>query len=841
MATPHEGATPTIVDDDPAPDAQVRRDRQQLALEQPERYEVQGLLAKGGQSLVYAARDASLGRLVVFKQLRDDRDEVGARAGAELTSKELRFLREARITAQLDHPGIPPVHEVGRRADGSLFATQKLVRGGTLAEAMARCGTLEERLALLPTLLAVCQAVAYAHARGVLHRDLKPQNVMLGDLGEVFVVDWGLARTGGLGPGTQLPPPLGAPVQAAESPLSARAAALAPRQDAAPPSTAPGSTPGSTPPGAVDSLLDSDATQDGAVMGTPHYMSPEQAAGSSGLVSERSDVFSLGVLLYELLSGRRPFDGANTRAILWSVMTASPLPLREVCPELPVELAAVVERALRRQPAERYAHAGELAEELRHFLAGRLVQAHTYTPGELVRRWARRYRALLTLGAVFALALAAVAGLGLRRVLIEQERANREARVAQQVSGFLTSVFQVSDPSVARGTAVTARELLDKAAKEVEAGSGQDPLLRARLMTAMGDTYYGLGLFIDARRLYEAAYRIDGEALGPEHPDTLALSSSLARLQDDEGDLAGAEARYRTTLEAQARVLGPEALPTLTTAKNLASTLFAEGKLDEAESLSRRALTSLRKRPGPDDATSLAALNILAISVLKQGRQVEADQLLVEVVAAKRRLLGGDHPSTLKSVHNLAAARYFQGHVPEATTLYRELLAASRRVLGPDHPSTIDALTNLGACLGELPFTEESLQVSREAWELGRRKLGPDHVDVLLAEENLGYAMVRAGQLEEGAAHAVRAALALRKQLGDSAYQVGESEATVARVLLLQGRKDEAFAALGAAIGHGLGLENITVPNLLGPFGAVRDDPRFLQLVERARARKPSP
>ena len=289
-------------------------------LETQGRYLVRGEHGRGGQSVVLRAFDVRMGREIALKALRGGADGPSPAD----SNAARRFLREARLTAQLEHPGIAPVHEIGRRADGRLYYTQKLVRGRTFARALAEADTLADRLRLVPHFAGICQAVAYAHERGIIHRDLKPANVMVGELGETVVLDWGLAKRRG------------------EAELG---------EAAAPPAStgAAGAPTGASP--AVNRYAGGDGggtTQQGTLLGTPSYTSPEQAAGEVGAVDERSDVFSLGVMLYELLAGRRRFVAGTPVALLFQVRSAAPSPIRELCPAAPPELVAVAERALAR-------------------------------------------------------------------------------------------------------------------------------------------------------------------------------------------------------------------------------------------------------------------------------------------------------------------------------------------------------------------------------------------------------------------------------------------------------------------------------------------------------------
>ncbi len=339
-----------------------------------ERYERQGLIARGGQAEVYVAFDHELGREVAFKVPRADA------SGQVEKEAEARFLREARITARLDHPNVITVHEIGRALDGRLFCAMRLVLGEdhgaprSFGQALREAPTLQARLALLPRFLDVCNGVAHAHARGVVHRDLKPDNVVLGGLGETVVLDWGLARDRS-----------GADV----APAGGRHEAL--------------------------------QTVDGQVFGTPLYMSPEQANGQRDLVDERSDVWSLGVMLFEILTGRTPFSGDTPLAVVLAVRSAPvPAPHR-LAPEAPRALAAVVERALARDPAARYPTAAAMARDVRAFLEHRQVGVYDYSLLELARLFVRRYR---TTALVSAVSLALLLG-ALVTIAVSHRRTNQ--------------------------------------------------------------------------------------------------------------------------------------------------------------------------------------------------------------------------------------------------------------------------------------------------------------------------------------------------------------------------------------------------------------------------------
>ncbi len=374
------------------------------------RYQIVSEVGRGGLGRVFRARDRYLDRPVAVKELLDNSDPA-----------QRRFVREALITARLQHPAIVPIYDAGQSTDPETgtapFYSMKLVDGESLADALAGAKSLDDRLALLPRVIAVCDAMAYAHEHKIIHRDLKPQNVLVGKYGETVLIDWGLAKD--------------LRVEEAES--------TGPYRESA----------------------ESTETIDGAVLGTPAFMSPEQATAGA-VVDERSDVYALGAMLYFLGCGVPPYTGKSLDDILIKVVSGDVVPLREREPAIPEDLAAIVGKAMAHDPDKRYATAKQLTEDLHKFELGHLVGAKTYTRRERLRRWVARNRRVVAVVGVALAILLAYGGWSLRRITAERTRAEEEA---------------------ARATSNAA-----EAAKQRDAAVAQSLLVRARQYAATGHT-----------------------------------------------------------------------------------------------------------------------------------------------------------------------------------------------------------------------------------------------------------------------------------------------------------------------------------------------------------------
>ena len=377
-----------------------------------ERYAVEREIARGGMGRILRARDRRHGRVVAIKEsLRPEPDLIA------------RFTREALITARLQHPAIVPVYEAGRWDNGDPFYAMKLVDGRSLSEELEERRTLVSRLALLPNLLAVTEALAYAHTSGIIHRDLKPSNIIVGRFGETVVIDWGLAKD------------LSGDVE--DDPWPTRALADSPALTAA-----------------------------GHVIGTPAYMAPEQAEGA--MVDHRADVYALGAIIYHLLSGCPPYVGKSSAEVLDAVVDGPPMPVRKRIAGVPMDLAAIVDRAMARNVDERYPTAKELAEDLRRFQTGQLVRTHEYSMVELVRRFLARHRGAVAVAAVMILAMVGLGAVAVDRIVEERNIARTERARAEKLREIAMSRRSAAEDVVA--------SLLDKIDRQAD-GLGKADLL----------------------------------------------------------------------------------------------------------------------------------------------------------------------------------------------------------------------------------------------------------------------------------------------------------------------------------------------------------------------------
>jgi len=545
------------------------------------RYSVEDEVGAGGMSIVFRARDGDLRRDLAMKVLRVERDGVKPPPGPESRSLRVaRFLEEAQVSAQLDHPGIVPVHELGLDADDRLFFTMKLVRGETLKSVIDRVHAAQGDWSVtraVSVVLKVCEAVAYAHQKRVVHRDLKPGNVMVGRFGEVFVMDWGLARL--------LDKPDRKDIRIREPEVASTVDLESERHDS-----------------------DSDAgsplyTMDGDVVGTPAYMSPEQAHGKLDQIGPQTDVYSAGAILYHLLTGSMPYVTVATRVdnyAIWRwVREGPPAPLEVLAPEAPDDLLTICNKAMERDTARRYASMGELADDLRAYLEGRPI-AHETGPIIKLKKWVVRNKAVAA--SLASLIVVLVAG-ALTIAFIERRRAT-DARntVDEYHARAVRTEFHTLPPIDPAFAPVYAnwierlRGIVDRSRERPIDPGGVSAIespshIEARVLRERADQFENVayeparkslatpGTELDSETLRTA--RATVEILSLELPfwravaDSLELASNLSdSMLFDDVDGEGLSSR-QLNLARDVEWLEREALPQLTKRLELATTLVA--------------------------------------------------------------------------------------------------------------------------------------------------------------------------------------------------------------------------------------------------------------------------
>jgi len=669
----------------------------------------------GPYSLLRRIGEGGMGEVWLAEQTGAVRRHVALKIikqGMDTKQVLLRFEAERQALALMDHPYVAKVFDAGSTPAGRPYFAMEYVQGVPITDHCDRHRlTTRERLDLFMWL---CEGVQHAHHKAIIHRDLKPSNVLvyMQDAQPVpKIIDFGVAK--------------------------ATAHRLTER-----------------------TLF----TELGVLIGTPEYMSPEQIAMSPIEVDTRTDVYSLGVLLYELLVGALPFEPEALRS---EGLDGIRRVLREVEPRRPsarvstlggersteaarrrrVDVAAlrrqlsgdldwITMKALEKDRARRYGSPAELAADIRRHLSHEPVLASPPGMAYRARKFVRRHR--LAAGLVMSSVLGLIAFTA--TMAVQAARISREAKAKARVTEFLTDLFKVSDPSEARGDSITARELLDKGAARIRETLVDEPEVQAELMATMGTAYVGLGLYAEAEPLLTAVLETRRRVLGPEHAETLTSMNELANAYHFQGRYAEAETLHRETLGIRKRVLGPGHPATLTSASSLASDYSARGRYAEAETLHRETLEIERRVLGGDHPDTLTSINNLANTYANQGRYAEAEALHREALGIERRVLGPDHPDTLISMNNLATAFSSQGRYAEAEALHQETLGIRKRLLGSDHPDTLISMNNLAHTFSSQGRYAEAEALNEETLGIRKRVLGSDHPDTLNSMNNLATA-----------------------------------------------------------------------------------------------------
>ena len=759
---------------------------------------------------------------VVYAAERDD-GTFGQRVAIKVLPAGLnspafadRLEREYRILARLEHPNIARIMDAGATADGLPFFVMEYVDGQTLDHFCAEHKlSVRERLHLF---LAVCDAIQFSHQNLIVHRDLKPDNILVTEQGIPKLLDFGIAKILNEAPGP-------------------------------------------------------DHTTVMAM--TPEYASPEQVRGEPA--GTATDVYSLGCVLYKLLAGVTPHQlrGKSAAETVRSICEAEPPRPSSLNQELGDDEDNILRMAMHKDPRLRYRSVEQFAADVTRVLRHEPVLARPASTIYRVRKYVRRHRAGVAIATGILLLLVTFAGIQvaeLRRITRERDRADR-------ITSFMSLMFKVSDPGEARGNSITAREILDRASREIDGGLSGDPELQAQMMAIMGQVYGSLGLysrshvllaraldlrrntlgkadertlaaadslsvnlnregkFPDADRLQREILALRQQALGPQAPETLRTMSNLGNTLTLEGRFRDAEKLQRDTLELQRRVLGQENPETLRSATNLANTLSRQGNYREAEALQRSTLEAQRRVLGAQHPESLGSLGNLALTVYRQGRYPEAEQLLTETLNSRRRVEGAEHPDTLVALTDLAACLKREHRLAEAEKLERQALEIQQRSLGPEHPAALMSMNNLANTLNLEGNYTEAEALLRNALTIKRRVLGPEHPETLRSMVNLATSLRLEGHCSDAEKMGKEALETRRRVLGQEHPDVALAAYNLAIAEECQGKRAEALRLLREAVDHGLSAANSAGMEKDADLRSLHGDPRFVALAAYAKER----
>lgn len=716
----------------------------------------------GGMGVVYRAEQHEpLHREVAIKLVR---------AGLSRDEVIMRFEVERQALAVMNHPNVARAYDAGTSPDGRPYFVMEYVPGTPITEYCDehRLG-IEARLRLF---LDVCDGIQHAHQKGLIHRDIKPSNILvMSQDGKHIpkVIDFGVAKA--------------------------------------------------TQQGFTHHPLE---TQIGQLIGTPSYMSPEQIQEPADGLDTRSDIYSLGLVLYEMLTGAQAFDETELRS------KSLPEMQRAICeknPERPSarmatrasisadfsevrsstptalvrrmrgDLDWIVMKALEKDPGRRYATASELAGDLERHLRHEPVTAGPPSVIYLMSKFARRNTAAVVAGLVLVGAiLLAVAGVGVGyyRSVQAESLALLEAQRSQAVSQFLTNLLGSVTPDRAQGEEVTVREILEEASRRVDRDLADQALVEGVIQTTIGQTYMGLALLDEAEGHLLRSVEIHETELGPLHKDTIAARTSLASLRIDQGRLPEADTMLQEVYDASVETLGEEHEVTAKIMQRQGMLLLQMNRFPEAREMNRRALELCERVLPPDDDTILNVLSQMAVTEGYTGNWIEAVPLFEEVLRRETDKHGDLHPNVLTSMGNLAACYLGVERLDDAAAIMGDLETRAEKVFGPDHSNTLSFMHNHGILLARQRKFEEARDVLEECVARREAAIGPDHHNTIGSKMDLASMYRELEDLDRAEALFREVVTGFNATVGDEHANTMMAESLLCKVLRDRGELDEA-------------------------------------------------
>ena len=744
------------------------------------RYGILRLLGEGGMGAVYEAEQDFPHRRVALKVIR-----AGHATGEMLR----RFENETQALGRLQHPGIAQIYEAGTTETPfgrQPYFAMELVHGQAL---LSYCDEQQLKVRQRLELMAkICDAVQHAHQRGLIHRDLKPANILVDQSGQPRILDFGVAR-----------------------------------------------------------LTDSDAhatrqTDIGQLVGTLAYMSPEQVLGDPAEIDTRSDVYALGVILYELLAGKGPYVlGRQLHEVVRTIREEEPTALSSVNRTYRGDIETIVGKALEKDKTRRYTSAAELAADIRRYLRDEPITARPPSASYQFQKFARRHKALVMgVAAVFVVLMAGVVASTWEAVQARraEAQARQQSAIAQAVNDFLqndllgqASAYNQSKPD----PEIKVRTVLDRAAQRIQGKFEKQPEVEAAIRDTIGQTYTDLGLYPEARKQFEQGLDFERRALGEKDPQILKIMSRLGRVAELQGKYPEAEALLGQAVAIERRVLGPEHPDTLRSMHYLALTYDAEFKNAQAETLYSQTLEIQRRVLGSEHPDTLRSMSDLAWFYMGQGKGAQAEALLSQALATQRRVLGPEHPDTLRSMSILAEAYANQGKYTQAVALDSQTLEIRRRVLGPEHPDTLRTMYDMDNAYASEGKYAQAEALASQILQIRRRVLGPEHPDTLMSMRNLAVDYEDDGRYAQAEALYSQTLEGRRRMLGPERDETLRSMHDLATVYWRQGK----YAQAEALYTQTLGLYRESLQAKPDRPGLLNDFAWYLVTVPDPRQRRP--